>query len=141
MALADEAPVALASYLVGDVVFARASERGSEPMWPGVVVDARDAPEAVRRECQAERVCVMFLGPSGTRGRERDYAWASADRLAPYSRASELEKQKVAKRLRPIAFREACEEARALVSENGGDARLGADAFGGGGGGRVGRNR
>ena len=133
----DDDDATLEMYLSGDVVFARAGEKASEPMWPGVVVDPRDAPEGVRRECRPESVCVMFFGPSGTRGRERDYCWATVDRLARYRAHAWAERyfaQTVPKKLRPAAFREACDEARDVVAANGGDPRLGIDAFGGVGG-------
>lgn len=119
----------LASYVHGDVVFARASSRATEPLWPAVVVEPWEAPEGVRKRCERESVCVMFLGPSATRGRERDYCWATEERLAPYARAEALFAQKVAKRMRPSAFNEACAEARELVEANGGDASLGPRAF------------
>ena len=119
----------LASYAHGDVVFARASSRATETLWPAVVVEPWEAPEGVRKRCERESVCVMFLGPSATRGRERDYCWATEARLAPYARAEALFAQKVAKRMRPSAFNEACAEARELVEANGGDASLGPRAF------------
>ena len=112
---ADDSPAPLASYVAGDVVFARGvGARGREPMWPGVIVDVGRAPEAVRRDFAAACCCVMFYGPSGTRGRERDYCWAPAEGLMAWARGVRrgLDAQRVAKRMRPRAFEEACEEAR-----------------------------
>ena len=120
----------LGEYLAGDLVYARATGRKNEPYWPGAVLEPRDAPAAVRRECAPETVCVMFFGPSASKGRDRDYAWANAEMLAPYAVNREvLDLQRVAKRLRPTAFREACVEAGECFREAGGSARLGAGAF------------
>ena len=133
----DDANVTLEMYLSGDVVLARGG--GKEPMWPGVVVDPRDAPEGARRACRPESVCVMFFGPSGTRGRERDYCWATLDGLRRYRGNAWAERyfagaRAGAKKSRVAAFRDALEEAREVVTANGGDPRLGVDAFGGVGG-------
>ena len=133
----DDANVTLEMYLSGDVVLARGG--GKEPMWPGVVVDPRDAPEGARRACRPESVCVMFFGPSGTRGRERDYCWAGLDGLRRYRGNAWAERyfagaRAGAKKARVAAFRDALEEAREVVTANGGDPRLGVDAFGGVGG-------
>ena len=110
------------------------------------MIDVLEAPDGVRRECVANAVCVQFYGPSASKSRDRDYCWADASRLAPYpENVDVLTNQNVPKRLRPSAFREACEEAEALFREHGnnvsalhvddalarleaGDATLGEDA-------------
>ena len=126
----DVVRVRLQEHLGGDLVFARASSREREPYWPGVVLEPRDAPPAVRKEIIADAVCVMFFGPSAARGRERDFCWATETRVVPYEENKRvMEAQHVAKRMRPTAFRVACEEAEELYNENGG-ARLGTGAFG-----------
>ena len=84
------------------------------------MIDVLEAPDGVRRECVANAVCVQFYGPSASKSRDRDYCWADASRLAPYpENVNVLTNQNVPKRLRPSAFREACEEAEALFREHG----------------------
>ena len=84
------------------------------------MIDVLEAPEGVRRECIANAVCVQFYGPSASKSRDRDYCWADASRLAPYAENKAfLTNQHVPKRLRPSAFREACEEAETLFREHG----------------------
>ena len=84
------------------------------------MIDVLEAPEGVRRECVANAVCVQFYGPSASKSRDRDYCWADASRLAPYAENKAcLTNQHVPKRLRPSAFRNACEEAETLFREHG----------------------
>ena len=84
------------------------------------MIDVMEAPEGVRREAVPNSVCVQFYGPSASKGRDRDYCWATAEQLAPFGEnLALLEQQKIPKRLRPIAYREALVEAKELYAELG----------------------
>ena len=79
------------------------------------MIDVMEAPEGVRREAVPNSVCVQFYGPSASKGRDRDYCWATAEQLAPFGlNLALLEQQNIPKRMRPTAYREALVEARAL---------------------------
>ena len=84
------------------------------------MIDVMEAPEGVRREAVPNSVCVQFYGPSASKGRDRDYCWATAEQLAPFGlNLALLEQQNIPKRMRPTAYREALVEARALYEEHG----------------------
>jgi len=84
------------------------------------MIDVMEAPEGVRREAVPNSVCVQFYGPSASKGRDRDYCWATAEQLAPFGlNLALLEQQNIPKRMRPTAYREALVEARALYEEQG----------------------
>ena len=84
------------------------------------MIDVMEAPEGVRREAVPNSVCVQFYGPSASKGRDRDYCWATAEQLAPFGEnLALLEQQKIPKRLRPTAYREALVEAKELYAELG----------------------
>jgi hypothetical protein len=110
----------LFSYVANDLVWARAGSKGSEPFWPGRMIDVTEAPEGVRRECVPNSVCVQFYGPSASKTRDRDYCWALEHQLAPFAEnLGLLERQTIPKRLRPTAFREAMAEVKALFLAHG----------------------
>ena len=84
------------------------------------MIDVMEAPEGVRREAVPNSVCVQFYGPSASKGRDRDYCWATAEQLAPFGEnLALLEQQNIPKRLRPTAYREALVEAKELYAELG----------------------
>jgi hypothetical protein len=67
----------LENFYVGDIVWARSGKR-NDPAWPAKVVDPlREAPESVRKAFVAGRLCVMFFGPSSSKGRDRVYTFFS----------------------------------------------------------------
>jgi len=43
-----------------------------------------EAPEAVRNQASAHRLCVMFLGPPVSKKRERDYGWIAEGSVLPF---------------------------------------------------------
>ncbi|GBG74520.1 hypothetical protein CBR_g18930 [Chara braunii] len=62
----------LAEYDVGDVVWAKSGQK-HDPFWPARVVDPlQDAPASVRQRGQAQRLCVMYYGPTANRRRDRE---------------------------------------------------------------------
>ena len=58
----------LEDFYVGDIVWAKSGKR-NDPVWPAKVVDpVREAPELVRKAFVPGRLCVMFFGPSASKG-------------------------------------------------------------------------
>jgi len=69
---------------------------------------------STRRDCIPNSMCVMFYGPSNSKGRDRDYCWAKEHQLAPFGENLELlQAQNIPKRQRPTAFRDALVESKA----------------------------
>ncbi|KAL3688551.1 hypothetical protein R1sor_014860 [Riccia sorocarpa] len=102
----------LEEFDLGDIVWAKSGKR-NDPVWPAKVVDPiKEAPEAVRAVTQANRLCVMFFGPSSAKKKERDYAWVKQGMIFPYfDYADKFKAQTNFNRSRPSDFFLACEEA------------------------------
>jgi hypothetical protein len=61
----------LEGFDLGEIVWAKSGKR-NDPVWPAKVIDPiREAPGLVRKLSLPNRLCVMFYGPSLSKGKQR----------------------------------------------------------------------
>lgn len=61
----------LGDFDLGEIVWAKSGKR-NDPVWPAKVIDPiREAPGLVRKLSLPNRLCVMFYGPSLSKGKQR----------------------------------------------------------------------
>ncbi len=61
----------LEGFELGEIVWAKSGKR-NDPVWPAKVIDPiREAPGLVRKLSLPNRLCVMFYGPSLSKGKQR----------------------------------------------------------------------
>ncbi|CAM6047354.1 unnamed protein product [Sphagnum compactum] len=103
----------LEGFDLGEIVWAKSGKR-NDPVWPAKVIDPiREAPGLVRKLSLPNRLCVMFYGPSLSKGKQRDYAWVKQGMMFPFdSYLERFQRQTQLNRSRPSDFRQAINEAK-----------------------------
>ncbi|KAH9557627.1 hypothetical protein CY35_07G094200 [Sphagnum magellanicum] len=103
----------LEGFELGEIVWAKSGKR-NDPVWPAKVIDPiREAPGLVRKLSLPNRLCVMFYGPSLSKGKQRDYAWVKQGMMFPFNSYLErFQQQTRLNRSRPSDFRQAINEAK-----------------------------
>lgn len=104
----------LEDFDLGEIVWAKSGKR-NDPVWPARVIDPfREAPPMVRELSLPNSLCVMFYGPSSSKGKHsRDYAWVKQGMIFPFNAYLErFQSQTQLNRSRPVDFRQAISEAK-----------------------------
>ncbi|KAG0580286.1 hypothetical protein KC19_4G162700 [Ceratodon purpureus] len=104
----------LEGFDMGEIVWAKSGKR-NDPFWPAKVIDPfREAPPMVLELSLPNRLCVMFYGPSLSKGKgTRDYAWVKQGMIFPFNAYLEkFQSQTQLNRSRPSDFIQAIGEAR-----------------------------